>query len=414
MRKLFSDIEAQVAQFVEQREALSLFVTAGLREYITLCKILESFEQGASPHVFWLVTVPFEDPQQYVSAAIAAFEARHEALAAALAASGGAPPSPLPAARNDAKLSAEQRLRAVLCFARSQIPAAQELLLVAALLPSTIADASAYARFVDSLLEHEFPAPWCHHMRFVVREDAAQQNPPRDRVRARRYAPDLSDHALVAALEAEVNDERQALPQRMQSLMILAGMDSAHRRTADALEKYTLLANYHCELGHMPATALALNGMGEACALANRPAEALQHFERALTPALEVKDLPTLSTITFNLAHLYQSQRAFQRAIELYDSLSVLARASLSAALQLTCHEQRGVCLRELGQDEAALEQWRAGVTLAQGVEMPDQQLNYLRRMAEHFASRQRTRELREVEQQIEQLRQSGAQELPL
>jgi tetratricopeptide (TPR) repeat protein len=156
-------------------------------------------------------------------------------------------------------------------------------------------------------------------MRFVVREDPASPTlsaSRQARVRARWYAPDLSDVALERALEAEVDDAAQPIEQRMQSLLILAGMDSAHRRSEQALEKYNLLANYHCELGNLPSLALALNGMGEACAIAERPVEAREHFERALTPALEAEDLPSLTNITFNLARLHQGQREWKLAIE--------------------------------------------------------------------------------------------------
>jgi tetratricopeptide (TPR) repeat protein len=253
-------------------------------------------------------------------------------------------------------------------------------------------------------------------MRIIVREDPAKPGLA-TRLSGKRslsYKPDLSDTALEGALENEVNDNRAPLDQRMQSLTVLAGMDSSHRRTEQALEKYELLASYYEGLGNLPGLALAWNGMGEACAIAQRTDDARAHFERALAPALDAKDVPTLSNITFNLARLHQSQRAWPIAVEYYEGLSTLARAALNAPLQLICHEQRGACLRELGQFDAALDEWRAGAKLGEGIGMSDQQLSCLRRSAELLESRGRTSELRELNTQIAELRRAGAQELPL
>jgi tetratricopeptide (TPR) repeat protein len=413
MRKLFEDIQAHVSRFLDQRDDLLLVVRAGPREHVALCNTLEGLEQGSSPHVFWLFTDAFVDSQHYAAAAANAFQTRHEALRAALSAEGGRPPAPLPAGLLDERRPPEQRLRELLMFARSQIVNLQEQLLVAAFLPDAIRDAAAYARLVDALLEHEFPVPWFHHIRLIVREDApssASSEHKQSRTRTRWFAPDLSDAALERALEAEVDDAAQPIQQRMQSLLILAGMDSAHRRTEQALEKYGLLASYHSELGELPLLALALNGMGEACALAERPVEAREHFERALTPAIEAKDLPSLTSITFNLARLHQGLGEWRVAVEYYEGLSTLARASLNAPLQLITHEQRGVCLHELSQDEPALEQWRAGVTLAEGVGMQEQQLGLLQRIAELLTALGRAGESREVERQMAALRTDGAQ----
>jgi tetratricopeptide (TPR) repeat protein len=253
-------------------------------------------------------------------------------------------------------------------------------------------------------------------MRVIVREDPAKPGlaSKLGGKRTLAYRPDLSDAALTGALENEVNDARTPLEQRMQSLTLLAGMDSSHRRTDQALEKYELLASYHSALENLPALALALNGMGEACAIAQRPDEARVHFERALVPALDAKDVPTLSNISFNLARLHQGQRAWALAVEYYDGLSTLAKAALNAPLQLTCHEERGACLRELGQRDAALEEWRAGAELAEGVGMSDQELAFLKRSVQLLEGSGRTGELRELERKIAELRSSGAQELPL
>ena len=72
------------------------------------------------------------------------------------------------------------------------------------------------------------------------------------------------------------------------------------------------------------------------------------------------------------------------------------------------------MCLREQGQVEQALEQWRAGEALSQGAGMLDQQLMFLRRSAALLGARGRTGEARQLERQLTALREAGAQELAL
>lgn len=416
MRKLFEDMRSRVASFIEQRDRLTLVAALGAREHIALDKLLQTMDEGASPHVFCIFGQRFRDPEQYVSACVETSRLRHRDLISAGSVEGNVTFSPFPEHLLLSRLEPVQRLRELLVFMRSLIPSLSERNLVVAFLPINIEDSAGYTRLLVNLLEHELPVPWCHHMRFVVREASAEPKLAGALVRSRtvRYAPDLSDVAIEHALEADANDAAAPIEQRMQSLMILAGMDSAHRRTEQALEKYQLLASYHCELRNLPALALALNGMGEACAITSRPEEARRHFELALTPAVDAQDLPTLTNITFNLARLHQSQREWPLAIEYYQGLSKLARAALNAPLQVICHEQQGVCLRELGQSDDALEEWRAGATLSEGAAMPDQRLMFLRRSAELLAAHGRTSDARKLELQMEQLRKEGAQELPL
>ena len=416
MRKLFDSVRVEVASFIEQRDRLTMVAALGPREYIALCKVLQSMDEGAAPQVFSVFTQPFTDPVQYVSAIVDASSQRHQDLLAASVANGGEAFPAFPQRVLDPRYAPEQRLRELPVFTRALIPNPEDQLLVAAFLPHEVADYAAYGSLLGRLLAHTFPVPWCHHMRFIVRDEPA--NPVLCRTlpaaRTQRYVPDLSDAAVERSLEAEVDDSSTPIELRLQSLMVLAGMDSSHRRTAQALEKYALLAGYHCELGNLPALALALNGMGEACAIADRPDEARLHFERALTPALDAQDLPTLTNITFNLARLHQGQRQWQLAGEYYQGLSTLARASLNAALQVICHEQHGTCLRELGQADRALEEWRAGGTLSEGIGMLDQRLSFLRRSVELLGARGRASEVRELQKQMSALREAGAQELPL
>ena len=118
---------------------------------------------------------------------------------------------------------------------------------------------------MEELLSHEFPFPWCHHLRFIIREEPD--------VRAGRFSlalPASSDTSRIlawkpsnAAWKRRLRDESLPLLERLAPLPIMAGNDFALGRYPEAMEKYELLLRYHAPLNNYPMAAFALNGMGE-------------------------------------------------------------------------------------------------------------------------------------------------------
>jgi tetratricopeptide (TPR) repeat protein len=414
MRQLFIDMRSRFEAFLAQRDDLTLVMRAGLGEYAAALKTIEGIEQSDSPHVFAIFPQPFETPRQYAQAIVADFQARHQALGQKLIAAGEAVPPPLPAAVLESTNDPVARLRALCVFARSLIEDLDGSWLVVAFMPHAIAHGARYAQFVMAVMHHEFPRPWCHHMRFFVREDAADpalETHAKELARTQWFTLDLGPDKIENALEAEANDASLPVPQRMQSLMILAGMDTGHNRCGPSIEKYTLCARYHLGMRNLPMLALSLNGIGEAHARAGQDDRARRSFERALVPAIAAKDLPTLTNITLNLANLHKRNENWLGAIEHYAALSILARASLNAVLRLLCHEQAGFCLYKLGMFKRAFEEWTAGVTLAAGIDMPDQQLGFLCRLRDVFAELGMHQQHRSIDREVRALEATRAAE---
>jgi tetratricopeptide (TPR) repeat protein len=404
MRQLFIDIRTRFEAFLAQRDALTLVMRAGIGEYAAALKTVQAIEESDSPHVFAIFPQPFEDPKQYAGALVADFQARHQALTDKLLALGDLAPPPLPGPVLDLNNAPAARLRALFVFARSLIEDVDASWLVVAFLPSSIKNGARYAQLILSVIEHDFPRPWCHHMRFFVREDVAcpaLENNAKELPRTQWVTLDLGPEHVERALADEANDASLPVPQRMQALMILAGMDTAYQRIEASIEKYTLCARYHHGMRNLPMLALSLNGIGEAYARADRHEPARKHFERALVPATQAKDLPTLTTITLNLANLHKRNENWVLALDHYAALAVLARASLNAVLRLVCHEQAGFCLYKLGLFKRAFDEWGAGVTLAAGIDMPAQQLGFLCRLRDVFAELGMHQQHRDIDHQV-------------
>jgi tetratricopeptide (TPR) repeat protein len=416
MRKLFEAMRMRLEGFLAQRQTLLLVVRAGPAEYLPLLSTVTGIEEGASQDVFWIFTDPFENPNQYAKAIVASFQAQYKALAEELSKSGSSVPADVPPAVLDERRPPADRLRDMFIFARSLIEDLEAAHLVVGFLPSEITNALPYAQLVMALVAHEMPVPWCHHMRIIAREDAGQallSEHGRALPRTEFYAPDLGQEAVQGALAEEANDASLPLPQRMQSLMLLAGMDLAYRRFPLAKEKYALLATYHKTVGPKPLHALSLHGVGQAYDLAGNKVEAQRHYEKALVPAVDAQDPVSLINITTSLANLHRTQEHWPEAYEYYLGLSGLAKATCSPELQLRSLEQMGYCKYKMHDVRGAWEHWNAGVTLARGVNSREHLLDCLERIRALYKEAGMSAKRNEVEPEIAELKRQGVTVYP-
>lgn len=416
MRKLFEAMRKRLEAFLAQRENLLLVVKAGPAEYLPIVSTLDGIEQGGSPDVFWVFLDPFETPTQYAKAIVASFQARYQVLVVALKEMGREVPAALPAPVLDERRPPVERLRDLLMFARAVIDDLEASHLVVGLLPSKVAAPLPYAQLIMALATHEMPVPWCHHMRIIASEESAQAlltQHARAMPRTDFYAPDLGQTAVQGALEDEAGDDSAPLPMRMQALLMLGGMDLAYRRFAPALEKYTLLAEYHKVMGPPPLYALSLHGMGQVHDMAGNKSKAQHHYEQALVPAIESQNLPALLNITLSLANLHRGLEHWQEAFDYYVALSAIAKATVNPELQLRSLEQMGFCRYKLRDFKGAWEHWNAGVTLARGVDSREHLLDCLERIRNLYKEGGMTAKRNELEPEIAALKRQGVQVYP-
>jgi tetratricopeptide (TPR) repeat protein len=253
-------------------------------------------------------------------------------------------------------------------------------------------------------------------MRIVVREESRQA--PLSRARRTTsavefYAPDMGQQAVQASLEDEAYNSTLPLPQRMQSLLLLAGMDLAYQRFPEAAQKYALLARYHGALGPKPLHALSLNGIGEVFDRSGNKKEAKRYYELALIPAVAAEDPASLINITGNLGNLHRLSGNWREASGYYDGLALLAQAVGNDELRLRSLEQMGFCRHKLGDVKGAWESWNAGVTLAREAASKEHLLDCLERVHGLYKEANLSARRKEIEPEIAELRRQGVRPYP-
>jgi tetratricopeptide (TPR) repeat protein len=293
-----------------------------------------------------------------------------------------------------------------MAFSRSLLPESEGCLAVWVLCPLHVGDAVAYAQFVRDLLRHEYPFPWFHHIRIILRDDAAQpalSAALASTSKVEHYVPDLSDETMEKALEEEASDESLPLEDRIQAMFISAQRDFSFSRFDEALKKHEIFLRYHTAAKNTPMVALALNSIGEIHQRLARLEQAGSCFEAALEQACagENPPLPVLFNVLLNLANLRLGQRRLAEAEVYYDAGEKLATVQRNPSAKLQSIETLGYCQYMQGKFVDAEKSWEHGAAIAGQLEQPELQKSLLARLQAHYANSNRVVELRQVESQL-------------
>jgi tetratricopeptide (TPR) repeat protein len=406
MRRLLKEIGDHLQAFVDQRNDLALILCSPAGDALPVLKILEGMEDASASDLYWVVTDNFTDPESYVAAVVSGFSTKHQAVRLALDQRGMRPWPPLPPGVLSGSAPPVQRLRELAAFSRELLPVPNGGNNVWAFFPLEVSHRGAYAALMTGLLRHDFPFPWSHHLRFIVREDSPtgllrQALPGMPRVQW--YQPDLSLEAVNRALEAEAADESLPLPERVALLPILAGNDFAWGRYADAMKKYELLLRFHAPTGNVAMAAFALNGMGEVYEKMGDLDRANRSYEAALIPAShgEHPALPVWLNSVVNLGNLCVRQSRWRDGEAYYDVAQQLATVARDPTTKIGALDGQGICAQRQGKTEEAAKCWRgATVIAAQLQDVPACRL-LLGRLEQLHTQRGETAEALEVRRQL-------------
>jgi tetratricopeptide (TPR) repeat protein len=405
MRKLFDRITERLRGFVSQRDHVGLVLRCRDADGIAILKILEGLDEASTSEMYWMYPGEFSEPHAYVGAIVKDFAAKHEGVRLALEHNKmkGWPPIP-PPILDESQVPA-QRLRELMIFSRSLLPQ-PEGLVVWVLFPLQTADPAGYAHLIRELLQHQYPFPWFHHMRAILREDPANPALPMalaGTARVDYYSPDLSDEAMENSLEEEAADEQLPLRDRIQAMFLSAQRDYAFGRFDEALKKHEVVLRYHAAIGNAPMVALALNSVGEIHQRAGRPEQASRCFETALEPACagQPPSIPVLFNILLNLSNLRIAQSRFAEAEVYCDATGKLATVQRNPSVKVQSIENLGYCQYMQGKGNEAIQSWLLGAALAAKLELRDSQKSMLGRLRHYYAATNQASEQREIERQL-------------
>jgi Tfp pilus assembly protein PilF len=403
MQRLLKDIGDRLQAFIDQRDNIALILRSPESDTLPILKILEGLEENSTSDLFWSFTDDFVNDATYATAIVTGFSSRHEAMRLAMEREGMKPWPSIPPKILSEHAPPVQRIRELAAFSRELLPIPNGGNNVLILYPIEIKNKTAFAAFIAEVLQHDFPFPWCHHLRFIIREDPAEPTLQQVLANAPRiewYQPDLSAESINRCMEETVADESLPLEERLGTLVVLAGNDFAFHRYAEALEKYEVLLQYYAPMGNHTMAALALNGMGEVYEKMSDLERANRSYEAALIPASH-GDHPPMAlflNVVLNLANLRLAQERWADAEAYYDSAQQLATVARNAPVKIRSLENRGICQKRQGKLEEAVKSWSNAAVIAaqlQEIELCRSQLEHLRQHCAETGQSAKEQELR-------------------
>ena len=393
MRRMVEQLRSRVAGFIGQRDDLVLVLRCTASDCALVSKVIEGEDEASTSELYWTVIDAFDDAPSFVDACVRSFATKHEAVRLALQKQNLPAWPPLPEAIADpATLPPIDRLKQLIVFSRSLLPTLTGCGVVWALLPMEINDGAAYENFVTALWRHEFPFPWCHHVRMIVRDDFDAPMLAAETAVAPRvgeYVVDFSPDAIRQGLEEEAGDDGAPLGDRVNSCLMLAGIDFSHGRYDRAIQQYDIVHQYAANSQNPTLAAIALNGMGDALRALGKVAEADVMMQTALAPAAAAPQppIPVLFDLYSKLGELRLSQERWQEA-------EVFLQGAADFAMFLHDPDQRLRHLKLVGEAQyrqakttPALKTWYAGAVVAGKLRKDDEYRIFVRQLQSHYAA---------------------------
>lgn len=426
MQELLQPTVDALNAFVDGRDKLVMIIKSPAADALPLTKVLEGLDDDHPSDLVWLYTDTFENDVAYVTKIVGAFSSKHELVRLSLEKEGMTPWPPIPAEVLSEGTPPAERLRILAAFSRELLPIPYGGNNVWIFYPMEIADHGGFNRLINQLVAHDFPNPWCHHLRFIVREEP--QNLPgsplvslsspkplsmafKDLPSVIVHEPDLSPQAVENVLVKTTEDESQPIESRLNALLLLAGGDFAHSRFDAALEKYSLILKYYSAMKNYALSAIALNGMGEVYQRIGDDDKANEAFEAALVPAShgDHPPLQVFQNVCQNLALLRAKAGNWEQSAQYWDCVQQLTVANRDASMKIRSLDQLGYCYYKANRLEDAEKQWAMGATFAASFENVELQNALLqRRKALYQELGDRKKEL-EVTAQLDELARKAA-----
>ena len=346
---MVEEIKRRFSTFVVESDNVAMILLATTEDSLPLMSTLESVEADQGADFFWSFMDEYKDDESYVQAVIDAFSSKHQAVSLTLADEGMKPWPEIPEWVISTEYAPAKRLRSLASFSRKLLPVRNGGVNVWTFYPLSIEDPAAYAALMQDVIDHNFPFPWCHHLRFVIREDPEQpilSSLLNGSPRIDMYTPDLSREAIDESIEEEYQDESLPLEQRMSSLLMSAGNDLAHSRWPIALEKYALLLQYHGSMNNTVMGAVVLNNMGTVYERMGDEISAEKAYETAmrLSASGEHKSHQVMLNNVLSQAEMRESQQRWEEAEGYWDSAQQLAMVNRNGPLRVRALRHRGIC----------------------------------------------------------------------
>lgn len=170
------------------------------------------------------------------------------------------------------------------------------------------------------------------------------------------YRPEVDFQSVLKKIEAQAKNKDLPPEERVQSVMLMAGVDVAEKRFDDALLKNEQVLKHYQKTKQKENESVVHNNIGDIYYLQGDYVKAQENYEKAITIAVEEKSQPLVLYQGMNVGNSLFMQKRYDEAFPYYESSEKLAEVNKILIQQVQALERMGDTRRAQEKPDEAIE----------------------------------------------------------
>jgi tetratricopeptide (TPR) repeat protein len=360
MQHIVQEVTDTLTGFVDNEDQRLMIIESEADEAPLLLKSFGIVEESETqPDIFLTFPDDFNDTRRYVEMILERQREQIEVLNTELEKQDKPQLEQIPAELFERNKPSHERLAELMLHIRKIIEPERQVIWIFYPLGDVTAEEfylNLFAPVADCILAAEIPGT-----KIIIRDTPAQllrwryaEEPPNEKVFG--YRPRVDFKSVMAKMEERAKSPDAPVEEKVQAVMLSAGMDVAEKRYDDALTKNLRVLDHYKKTGQKQNESVVQNNIGDIYYLQGDYPAAQENYEKAITIAVEEESQPMVMYQGINAGNALFMQQKYDEAFVYYDSSEKLADINKVLPQRIQAMERMGDTRRAQGQTDEAIE----------------------------------------------------------
>lgn len=367
MQHIIQEVVDNLQRFIDHEEQCVMLIEAKMEEAPLLLKGFGIIEENeTSPDIFLSFPDDFHDTRRYVELIIDRQREQIELVNAELTKSGKPPLEELPKELDERNKPAHLRLLDLCMHTRKIVEPERQLIWVF----YPLNDVEREDFYANLLKEVAFAviSGDLTHTKIIIRDTPSNllrgtldcetdtEGDYTNNPKVFCYRPQLDFESVVEKMNQQAKNKQLPPEERVQSVMMLAGVDVAEKRYDAALSKNQQVLKHYQATKQKQNESVVHNNIGDIYYLQGDYPSAQKNYEKAINISVEEKSQPMVIYQGINLGNSLFMQKNYDEALIYYDSSEKLADINQVLPQRVQALERMGDTKRAQGELDEAIE----------------------------------------------------------
>ncbi len=216
------------------------------------------------------------------------------------------------------------------------------------------------------------------------------------------YRPELDFASVMKKVEERAKDPNAPMEEKMQSLLLTAGMDVAEKRYDDALVKNEQALAFYRKKNLKQNESVVQSSIGDIFYMQSKFPEAQENYEKAILISVAEKSQPMVLYQSINLGNALFMQEKYDEAFIYYDSAEKLADVNKVFIQRIQALERMGDTRRKQKELDEAVEIYNKAADLCRENKFAFGLKSVLERLCEVYAEQREQEKYDECKAELE------------